>query len=80
MMMFRQITLLTALMMVPFSLLAKSTQHSLDLHINQNRILSVKEDIKDVFVSDPSLLVVHAPSSRHVMLSGKALGQTDVLL
>ncbi len=80
MMMFRQITLLTVLIMLPFSLLAKSTQHSLDLHINQNRILSVKEDIKDIFVSDPSLLVVHAPSSRHVMLSGKALGQTDVLL
>lgn len=78
-MMFRHIILLIALV-VPFSTLANSAQNSLDLHINQNRIISVNEDIQDIFVSDPSVLVVHAPSSRHVMLSGKALGETDVLL
>ncbi|MGG5571444.1 type II and III secretion system protein family protein [Vibrio diazotrophicus] len=78
-MMLRHIILLIALV-VPFSTLANSAQNSLDLHINQNRIISVNEDIQDIFVSDPSVLVVHAPSSRHVMLSGKALGETDVLL
>lgn len=78
-MMLRHIILLIALV-VPFSALANSAQNSLDLHINQNRIISVNEDIQDIFVSDPSVLVVHAPSSRHVMLSGKALGETDVLL
>jgi len=72
-MMLRHIILLIALV-VPFSTLANSAQNSLDLHINQNRIISVNEDIQDIFVSDPSVLVVHAPSSRHVMLSGKALG------
>ncbi|MCZ4374110.1 type II and III secretion system protein family protein [Vibrio diazotrophicus] len=77
--MLRHIILLIALV-VPFSTLANSAQNSLDLHINQNRIISVNEDIQDIFVSDPSVLVVHAPSSRHVMLSGKALGETDVLL
>ena len=36
--------------------------------------------MKDIFVSDPNLVVVHAPSNRHVMVSGKALGETDILV
>lgn len=50
------------------------------LHVNQNQIITVDGDIQDVFVSDPKVVVVHAPSSRHVMVSGKDIGSTDLLI
>lgn len=50
------------------------------LHVNQNQIITVDGDIQDVFVSDPKIVVVHAPSSRHVMVSGKDIGSTDLLI
>lgn len=50
------------------------------LHVNQNQIITVDGDIQDVFVSDPKVVVVHAPSARHVMVSGKEIGSTDLLI
>ncbi|MCF7482206.1 type II and III secretion system protein family protein [Vibrio sp. J1-1] len=59
---------------------AVAASHTLNLTINQNRLITVNDDVKDIFVSDPNLVVVHAPSNRHVMVSGKALGETDILV
>lgn len=66
-----------ALFASPWAVAASQT---LNLTINQNRLITVGDDVKDIFVSDPELVVVHAPSSRHVMVSGKALGETDILV
>ncbi|MGI9895903.1 pilus assembly protein N-terminal domain-containing protein [Vibrio natriegens] len=55
---------------------AVAASHTFNLTINQNRLITVNDDVKDIFVSDPNLVVVHAPSNRHVMVSGKALGET----
>ncbi len=70
--------LLLAMLAAPWAMASSSS--TLNLKINQNRILSVGKQIKDIFVSDPELVIVHAPSSRHVMISGKALGETDLLI
>ncbi len=66
-----------ALFASPWAVAASQT---LNLTINQNRLITVGDDVKDIFVSDPELVVVHAPSNRHVMVSGKALGETDILV
>ncbi|CCN38163.1 putative Flp pilus assembly protein, secretin CpaC [Vibrio nigripulchritudo SFn27] len=54
--------------------------NTLEISVNENRLIAVSGEVQDVFVSDPDLLVVHAPSSRHIMIAGKKLGETDLLV
>lgn len=59
---------------------AYSKVHTLEISLNDNRLVAVPGTVKDIFVSDPELLVVHAPSSQHIMIAGKKLGETDILV
>ncbi|WP_070968910.1 type II and III secretion system protein family protein [Vibrio sonorensis] len=53
---------------------------TLEISLNDNRIITVSDSVQDIFVSDPELLVVHAPSNQHIMIAGKELGETDLLV
>lgn len=70
-----------ALLVFPFSFGAYASQVTpLSIKVNQNQLLPVAASVQDVFVSNPEFLVVHAPSEHHVMVSGKAVGETDLLV
>lgn len=72
---------LSALLLLAFcqSVSANSAQ-PLNLVVNQNELLTLPAKVKDVFVSNSELLIVHAPSENHIMLSGKEIGETDLLI
>ncbi len=72
--------MLCALFFLPLSQAVKAEVRTVKLAINQNHIIAVSDEIKDVFVADPKVLVVHVPSSNHIMLSGQGIGETDLLV
>lgn len=66
------------LMMLMSSVVQASTK--LRLTQQESQLIDVNQTIKDVFISDGSKVGAHSPSSKHVLLMGKQLGSSDVVI
>ncbi|WP_434339946.1 type II and III secretion system protein family protein [Motilimonas cestriensis] len=50
------------------------------LQVDQSKLLELDGNIQDVFLANPELAMVHTPSTRSVLVYGKKMGSTDLIV